>query len=65
MSYLTIIEEQETFEYCPIDPATGAATQTVLTLRIVPDEQLKVCETVPEGFTAVTEVDGLIPKRLA
>ncbi len=30
-----------------------------------PDEQLNVCDTVPDGFTDVTEVDALMPKRFA
>ena len=31
----------------------------------MPEEQLNVCDTVPEGLTAVTDSEGLIPKRLA
>ena len=31
----------------------------------IPDEQLRVCEVVPDGLTAVIAVEGLMPNRLA
>lgn len=41
MGFLTIIEDDQTFDFTPVDPVTGARTDTVLTLRMVPDTVLK------------------------
>ena len=42
MAFISIVEEQDTFLYHPVDPSTGQQTETTLTLRIVPDDQLKI-----------------------
>ena len=31
----------------------------------MPEEESKSCEPLPDGFTQVMQVEGLIPKRLA
>ena len=41
MAFLTIIEDDETFEYSPTDPTTGERLESVFIVRILPHELLK------------------------
>src|SRR5688572_8289661 len=64
MSFLTIIEDNESFEYSPIDPATGERMATVFVLRVVPDtlaKELRRQHTKPtfENHQRVEVVDQM------
>lgn len=41
MGFLTIIADNETFDYSPIDPATKQRTETVFVCRIVAEDRIK------------------------
>lgn len=64
MGFLKIIEDDETFEYAPVDPTTGVRMDTVFTLRLVPDEKLKdwrrtLTVRTFENHNPVTRVDEM------
>jgi len=41
VSFLTIIEDDQTFEYSPLEPSTGERMDSVFVLRVLPDAELK------------------------
>ncbi|TKS58796.1 MAG: hypothetical protein EWM73_03410 [Nitrospira sp.] len=64
MAFLTIIEDDETFEYSPTDPTTGERLESVFIVRILPHELLKTLrrahtKRVFENHQQVDRVDDI------
>lgn len=69
MSFLTILDDDSTFEYSPLEPTTGERMETVFILRQVPDETYKefsrkCTRPVFENHQRVLKSDGLELARL-
>ena len=64
MAFVTIIEDDNTFEYSPVDSRTGQRVETVFVLRIVPDEEVErmrkaATKRVFENHQPVMRIDEL------